>query len=99
MIFSVLIYLGAEIIDGFAKLFSLINFALPDEIIDSISYFLSYLKYMGFVFPINTLMAAFGTVLSFGCMYFTIKIMLWFWQFVPYLGRKVHLPSENKFKR
>lgn len=65
MIFSFLLAVAGIIINIIAFLFGILAWAMPDQVTDAVEYFISYLAYLGFLFPVNTLLEAFGFLLSF----------------------------------
>ena len=63
------------------------------EISDAITYFISHLAYAHYFFPVDTLMEAFGYVLSFLMFWYTVKMVLFMFSFAPFVGRKIDLPT------
>lgn len=86
MIFTFIAYLGGVIINLIAALFSALSFAIPQQMTDSIFYFVSKLKVFGFFFPINTLMQAAGVFLNFLMLFYMVKILLWIIGHIPWIN-------------
>lgn len=88
MIVDIFIYLLSAFVWLITAIFSAINYAIPDQITDSIEWLASYLNYLGGLFPIGTLAAATGTILSVWILLYGIRISLWLWSLVPWVGKR-----------
>lgn len=93
MITSIFFYVFAWILNRFAYLFSLLNFALPDSVSTSLNYMLGYFGYLKGVFPVDTLFTVAGIGLTFLLLLYTVKLLLWAYSLIPFIGRHVGLPS------
>lgn len=61
---------------------------IPDQIYTSITTLLSYLGILQGVFPIDTFFICLNTLLVFFLMMYTIKVAVFIWHFVPWIGDK-----------
>lgn len=98
MIISALIYITGAFLNLIYVLFSAISFTIPDEISDSLTYFLSYFVYANGIIPVATLMSALGTIVSFMMLMYTIRIVLFTYHLLPWIGKNVSLPHGTNHK-
>lgn len=97
MITNILQYIAGTFVATVNSTFGIFNYFIPDEFSNSILYFLSYLRYLNIIFPVDTLMACIGTFISFLMSWYGIKLILWIASFfrssigkgVPKLEKKV----------
>jgi len=75
-----------SILSGFGIIF-------PDNVEDSIYYFLSFFSYLQGIFPVTTFMLALGVYSSFAGLLYLIKIILWLIGHIPWLGKHKNLPQ------
>lgn len=75
---------------------------IPDQLYNSVTTFIQYLAYLNPIFPIDTLLYCISTLAIFFTCLYIIKILLWIWSLVPYLGNHVNLPKlrigEEEYK-
>jgi len=84
-----------------ANIFNAISFAIPLNIIGSITYFMAYLGYLRGIFPIYTLMQDLGVLMIAWVLMYTIKLFIHtILPLVPIIGKYIHLPSseESRYK-
>jgi len=86
MITALLFTLVALFLKLLSTTLGILSFAIPDDILSASNYFLSYLSYVGFIFPINTLLNAFATVIGFWILLKLYHLTLWIISFVPFFG-------------
>lgn len=67
-------------------LFGQLAFVIPVNITNAVTYFLSYLGYLGYILPVNTLMQAVGVYLTFLGVWYTLRIIQWMLQILPFVG-------------
>lgn len=95
MIFTPLIYFGGFLMNIFILPFAFLTALVPNGFEQMLVYFFgnSY-RFLNGLFDMMTLYAwiKFFMVL-FGLMYF-LKITLWFYQFIPFIGKQVELPFD-----
>lgn len=96
MILTAIILFGSLMLSLIAQLFSLLNFVIPSQIADSVIYFISFLAYVKPIFPIDTLMQSVGVVLSFYALIYVLKIILWAYAMLPWVGKEIPLPTISQ---
>lgn len=96
MIISAFFYLIAFFITLLSSVFSFISFAIPDEFIQSISYFLGHFNYLRGFLDVDTFFSALGTVLTFLALLQIVKLGLWVWGHMPWVGKHAPLPSISR---
>lgn len=83
----------STILTGITSFFSSI---VPNQIYSAIDTAISYLGYFNGIFPVDTLIFCIATLATFYTAYYTIKVILWLWGFVPFVGSgNVDLPRGN----
>lgn len=99
------------IIGGFVQLvvflFSAITFFIPTQFATAISEFVGHLRYAQGIMPIvpdpsmtglasNTgIMTILGWALGFIAAWYTLKLVLFTFSIIPWLGRHIHLPHSG----
>lgn len=94
MILSAFFYIAASIINFIYAVFSAISFQFPEQVSSSFTYFVSYFRYAGIFFPIADFMSALGYIITFMTLMYLIKIFLWVFVFLPFIGKVIHLPDH-----
>lgn len=77
------------------SLFSLMNFAVSDEIKNAIFYFVGHLKYVTGILDIDTLFKAIGTYFVFSSLFYSYNILRWAFAHMPFIGKSVPLPDDE----
>lgn len=99
ILFGILIIpvtLIVTILQGITSVFSTI---VPDQVYNSIPTLISYLSYFEGIFPIDTLLFCVYSLAVFYIAYYTVKIILWAWGLVPFLGSSnITLPQTDNHK-
>jgi len=94
MITTIFLYLISFAIQILALVFSVISFVIPNQFQASITYFLSHFNYVRGFFDVDTLFAVMGTYLTFLGFMQIVKLGLWVWNHLPWIGGKDNdLPS------
>jgi len=75
------------------RFLSFINFIIPPEIMHSITYFIGHLNYLRGFIDIDTIFKAFGVYLVFIGTLQVVKVGLWVWGHIPFIGKHAELPS------
>jgi len=92
-----LLYLIAIIfLNAILAVFSLINFILPHQISDALTYFLGLLNYFGGVFPVQDLYLSLFTLASAYILIYKIHIFFWIFSTLPIIGRYIKLPMKGE---
>lgn len=70
---------------------------VPDGVYTSIQTLISYLGYFSGIFPVDTLVLCINFLINFFLAFYTVKIILYIWNLVPYLSTNntQNLPSNN----
>lgn len=75
---------------------SAVDFVIPNAISDSVTFFLAHLNYVrGFV-DVETLFLAIGTYIIFLGYYQIVKVGLWVYSMLPWIGKKAAMPNTAK---
>lgn len=84
MITSFLLLIGGIFLNLVAFLFSIIDWTIPSEVSDMLAYFTQNLGYANAFFPINTLLQALTVYLTFLLAWYSIKLIQWVLNHIPY---------------
>lgn len=68
-----------------------INFVIPNQISDGLTYMLSNLNYLSGILPIANIMEAVGFLALFEAVWFTGKWALKIYGMIPWIGKKTTL--------
>lgn len=93
MLTSILFLVLGSILLGFSKIFSIIDYAIPNQIESAISYFLNYFIYFRGIFPIDTLLQVISAYLTFIVLFYGLKIGLYLFAHLPFFGGYKKLPT------
>jgi hypothetical protein len=96
MITSLLFYIIGFFLSLIVWLLNTIKFIIPIEITNGIAYFAGYLVYVRGFIDVDTLVTALGTYLTFLAFYYTIKIGLWLFGHMPWVGKHSEMPKINR---
>lgn len=88
MILDILNLVAGTITFALAKAFGVINFAIPDNVETSITYFIGFLGYANGIFPVDTLLQALGTLFLFEFAWYSLKLILFVFALTPWFGKK-----------
>lgn len=90
MIVDILIFIGSSVLFLIGSIFSSFSLLIPVEITDSIIFAFSKVDMLSGIFPMASLMSAFGFVLSVVIAKYVIKIFFKFvLPFLPLFGRHI----------
>lgn len=99
MIVSLLFYLITGVLtiilsflQGITLVFSSI---VPNQIYTAIAAAVNYLGFFQGVFPIDTLIFCLSTLAIFFTAFYFVRIGLFVWSLVPFLGTRAELPRDN----
>lgn len=95
MIGDLIVLIGSLILNLIANFLSLIQYTIPPQIITSISALASLLNYFNGIFPIDTLFLCISFLITFYIFWYTIKVFLFAFSLIPWIGSKTELPKEN----
>lgn len=96
MIFDIVIATAGLLLRLFAFLFGFFQLPGLSKITDAIVYFFGYLNYIGIMFPpLYDILNACGIVLSFFVAFYSLKIVLYLWGMLPWIGKHAKLPSHK----
>jgi len=95
MIVDVIILLGITILETIIKIFSVINFIIPDEIPYYLIKFFSYVRLGDGIFPMSDIMAMLLTLTSVWSFLYILKIALFAFSAMPIIGKILHLPQHT----
>lgn len=93
MIVDIFLYLLAFFLGLLSSLLSSISFVLPVQFSNAIGYFLSYFGYLRGWLDIDILFQAIGIYLIFLGSYYLVRILLWVYSHIPFIGKHVDFPS------
>lgn len=79
-------------LQGITNFFSAI---VPDSVYNSINLLINYLGMFQGIFPIDTFLACTSTLMIFFGAFYTVKIALWVWSKIPYLGTPDTIAEGN----
>jgi len=94
MIFSAFILFAVLIIKLFVAMLGLLTFIFPTQFFDAIEYFVQGTNLLKGIFPVQTLMSSFATLLLFWTIWYTFKLIIWIIKFIPGLHHVTH-PHET----
>lgn len=96
MITNLLFMIGAQILFMFSAIFSVFPVEIPPEIGEAIRYLLNAINYAANNFPLLDLFLAGLFLLGIYWRVYLIKIFLWAFSLLPWVGKSTTLPSmEN----
>lgn len=93
MIIDIVLATITAILIVLLKLFTLINFALPTEIISAVNYFVGYFGYLKGIFPVETLFNAIIIYINFLITFYIFQIIRWIFAHLPWFGKYQDLPT------
>lgn len=98
MIIAVALYFVSIILLVIASVFGLLEFTIPNEIIESVDYIFGYIRYADSLIPVNTLLQALGAYIAFLASWYTIKLTLWLFSHIPFVKISKDIPSGRNPK-
>jgi len=99
MITDIIIGIFIAILALVNTILSAINYILPTQITDAITYFFGYFGYLRGVLPIADLLLALISVMTvWGFVYF-VKILFMVLNSIPFLHLNLHMPNGSEEMR
>lgn len=98
MILDALYIAGAIMLNIIVGLFSAINYVMPQQILDALTYFAAYLNYAQGIWPIQTLLLQISALCTFFAFFYGIKLILWAISMLPIIGKQSKLPNVSTRK-
>jgi hypothetical protein len=96
MIISFFIIGAGLVVRLFALIFSIFSLPILDRVTGSITYFAGYLNYIGIMFPpLYDILNAVGLVFSVWILMYSLKIALYLWGMLPFIGKHAKLPTHK----
>lgn len=86
MLFDIIILIGSTLIFAFASIFRALNLVIPDTFTDAVEYFVAKLSLISGIVNVDDILTAIGFFLTFTTAWYTIKLVLWTFQFIPFIG-------------
>lgn len=93
MIISAILYIVGAFVTLVSSAFSAISYAIPGNFQTAIHYFFGYLGYLRGVLPIDNILTAMGSFITFLTYWYAIKLILWIYSLVPWIGKTTTLPN------
>jgi len=96
MIISAFFYLIAFFIYLLGTAFSGLAFVIPVQFQEGIAYFLGHFNYLRGLVDVDTFFQVLGTVLTFLGLLQILKLGLWVWGMMPWVGKHQNLPLISR---
>lgn len=90
MISAIFIFLAGTVLNIFSWLLSGLGFIVPTQVSDAIRWVFSNVYLLSGVFPVDELLTAVSTLLTFFTFWYIFKLILFFVSFIPGIGHKNH---------
>jgi len=107
MITSILFGIGAWFLSMIATILNALTWTIPSAFTDSITSYISYLGYAQGIVPVVAtpgytglagsigLLTLFGYGLSFITLWYTVKLIIWMFALIPWIGKHVPMPHSG----
>jgi len=107
MIITLLFYLGGLFLSLISTLLATLTFAIPSVFTTAIQGYISYLGYAQGIVPVVAttgysglagsigLLDLFGYALAFLVIWYSVKIILWLFALLPWIGKHVPMPHAG----
>lgn len=89
MITDVILYVLGSFVALVGNAFSLIQFAIPQQFVDAVGYFVSKLAYISGFINVPDILAAIGWLLTFITYWYIVKLILWVFSLIPWFGKSI----------
>lgn len=96
---TLIIYLASFLFSGINLFLSAINFVIPDQISDSITWFFGYGYIFQGVFPVDTLYMAIGTIATVWGLLYGLNMFLHLLENIPFLGFKFRFSGHGEHEK
>lgn len=95
---SSLLYVASALLFVLYQVLSIVTFAIPIQISQTIAYLASYLGYVKGFIDITTLFIVVGIYVNFLIAFYTWKIIKWVYAHLPFIGKHEKMPhmDDNK---
>lgn len=77
-------------------LFSLLNFVIPDQITEGLTWLFSLFKYGAGIINMPEILLASVVLLNFFALFYTVKFIQWIYYHLPWVGKHKPLPTLKK---
>jgi len=95
MIFDLIFFLGGFLLSVLNYFFSGLSFLIPNAVENSIVYLLGFLNYFGGIINVPALLTTISFLAGFYAIWYSVKIALWLYGFIPYIGVKADIPDAG----
>jgi len=95
MITSALLIVVSSVIDLVLFPFRAISSVIPESIQDALTWFFGFLNYGSGIFPVRTIYAATLFLLGIWVLKYVVKIVLFVFALLPWIGSDVKLPTNE----
>lgn len=96
MLIGALISLGVGILTLIRTIFQAIsNFSLTTNIETYINQFFSYARIADGILPMSHFLLAIFTILQVAIAIYTLKLILFAYSLIPFIGKKISLPKSG----
>jgi hypothetical protein len=99
MITNAFLFIITGILKVILSIFSGLTYLLPQQIPNAFNLFFSYVRIGDGLFPfLSDILLALYTVLIVWILLYIVKIVLWAYSLLPFVGKKASLPQHQMIK-
>lgn len=95
MIIDIFILLISAFLGIIEYLLGLISYIIPSQIATAFSTFFGYVQIGNGLFPVDQALLAISAVLTVWILIYIVKIILFAFSAIPWIGKVLHLPQHN----